>query len=495
MGFFSKIKNIFSSSEPTKNNETVSESSNINIDETQSSSEEVFDSSEKADEEITPESESGSIETELKEPVQEKSELKSTPTTAKEQATAENAKNSEEEELLIALRKSEQKLSAWLSIALTNVEKKGDLLDSRISFLLKSLEIEQKEIEAFLEDFNAWLNRMEYRFLDEFRSELQYRLSLALDLEDEEDERNRLILKLNTSLTKTREHLLSGINQLFSSHSNLDAAFWDELEELFIISDMGYESAQSLVSILKKAALAKNIETPSELLPLFAEEVEKLFTVPKRIQAINPPEVVLFVGVNGVGKTTTIAKLAHRSKMQGKRVLIVAADTFRAAAIEQLQVWAERIGVDFYSKTHGADPAAVAYEAMEKALNGENKYDIIYIDTAGRLHTKTNLMEELTKIKSVIAKKHEGAPHRTILVIDATTGQNALQQTKLFSESAQISELILTKLDGTAKGGVALAIANQFKSPITYIGLGEKLEDLRPFNPHDFAKALFDLND
>ncbi len=396
-----------------------------------------------------------------------------------------------EEELVIQLRQSEQKLSAWLNIVLAKVETKGELLNSRISFLLKSLDIPEEEVKVFLEDFNSWLKTMDYNFLDEFRSELQYRLSLALDLEDEEDERNRLIIKLNSSLTKTREHFVSGINTLFSQHKMLSTDFWDELEELFIMSDMGYESAQTLVNILKKAAINKKIENPQDLLPLFAEEVEKLFTQTKTITAINPPEVILFVGVNGVGKTTTIAKLAHRSKMQGKKVLVVAADTFRAAAIEQLEVWTQRIGVDFYSKSHGADPAAVAYEAMDKALEG--KYDTVYIDTAGRLHTKTNLMEELTKIKSVIGKKHEGAPHRTVLVIDATTGQNALQQTKLFSQSAQISELILTKLDGTAKGGVALAIAAQFNAPISYVGLGEKLDDLRPFNAHDFAQAIFNL--
>ncbi len=400
----------------------------------------------------------------------------------------EIAEDISDEELLVALRTSNQKLSDWLNIILQHVEEKGELLDKRIAFLLKSLGIEEAESEKFIVDFNAWLSKMDYRFLDEFRSELQYRLSLALELEDEEDEKNRLILKLNTSLTKTREQLLTGINVLFSQHTELDSAFWEELEELFIMSDMGFESAQALANVMKKAAATKNITTPQELLPHFAEEVEKLFAVPKRIEAVNPPEVILMVGVNGVGKTTTVAKLAYRSKMQGKKVLIVAADTFRAAAIEQLEVWTQRIGVDFYAKVHGSDPAAVAFEAMYKALEGV--YDTVYIDTAGRLHTKTNLMDELTKIRNVISKKHESAPHRTILIIDATTGQNALQQTKLFSQSAHVSEIILTKLDGTAKGGVALAIASQFNAPITYIGLGEKLEDLRPFDAHDFAHAL-----
>ncbi len=408
-----------------------------------------------------------------------------------ENSVIPNTNNVDENELITALRQSERKLSTWLNILLQGIETKGDLLNSRISFLFNSLSIPNEEQDKFLTEFNLWLKEMDYIHLDEFKSELQYRLSLVLNLEDEEDEKSRLILKLNTSLSKTREHLLGGINTLFSSHSALDQNFWDELEELFITSDMGFEAAQKLINLLKKSAQTHNISSPNELLPYFQDEVVKLFTVSPRIEAVNPPEVILFVGVNGVGKTTTIAKLAYRKKLQGKNVLIVAADTFRAAAIEQLEVWAKRIGVDFYSKTHGADPASVAYEAMDKGLS--SNYDTIFIDTAGRLHTKTGLMDELEKIYNVIGKKHENAPHRIVLVIDATTGQNALQQTKLFTESARVSEIILTKLDGTAKGGVALAIASLFKCPITYIGLGEKLEDLRPFNAEDFAKAIFNI--
>ncbi len=405
--------------------------------------------------------------------------------------TEDVADVADDKALILALRESEQKLSSWLNIVLKDVTKKGELLDKRIAFLLNALLLSEDDAKKFIADFNQWLEKMDYSQLEDFRSELQYRLSLALDLEDEDDERNRLILKLNKSLTKTREQFLTGVHALFSSHTALDANFWDELEELFIMSDMGYESAVKLVEMLKTTAATKNISQPSELLPHFADEIANLFTVQKRIEQVILPEVILFVGVNGVGKTTTIAKLAHRSKLQGKKVLIVAADTFRAAAIEQLNVWADRIGVDFYSKSHGADPAAVAYEAMDMAL--EKGYDTIYIDTAGRLHTKSGLMDELGKIRSVISKKHASAPHRTVLVIDATTGQNAIQQTKLFTETAHVSEIILTKLDGTAKGGIAIAIASLFKTPITFVGLGEKLADLRPFNPEDYAKALFDI--
>ena len=217
-------------------------------------------------------------------------------------------------------------------------------------------------------------------------------------------------------------------------------------------------------------------------------ELATMFKTPRRIQAVNPPEVVMMVGVNGVGKTTTIGKLAHRAQMQGRKVLIAAGDTFRAAAIEQLEVWAKRSGADFFAKGAGSDPAAVAYEAIEKALAGG--YDLLLLDTAGRLHTKINLMEELKKIKRVTGKRHEGSPHRTVLVVDATTGQNAIQQTKLFNEAVELDEIILTKLDGTAKGGIVVALASQFGVPITYVGLGEKMEDLRPFDGKDFASAL-----
>lgn len=393
-----------------------------------------------------------------------------------------------DEELTLALRGAEPRLSVWLGIVLQGVSEADDLLWRRLAFLLKALETPEEEAKAFADDFRDWLARMDYRYLEDFRSELQYRLALALDMEDEEDERDRLFLKLNEGLARTRAQFGKGLNALLAGHSSLSSRFWEEMEELFIMADMGAESALALVEKLRERAGAEGVSSPAELLPVLQDEVEKLFRVPRRISAVNPPEVVLMVGVNGVGKTTTIAKLAYRARMQGKKVLIAAADTFRAAAVEQLQVWAERVGVDFHAKGTGADPAAVAYEAVEKAVAGG--YDLLFVDTAGRLHTKHNLMEELHKIRNVIARKHPGAPHRSILVIDATTGQNALQQTKMFKETSGVDEVILTKLDGTAKGGVALAVAGRFGLPITYVGLGEKMEDLRPFDAHDFARAL-----
>ena len=403
-------------------------------------------------------------------------------------AAAPTARSEEEEALTLALRQAEPKLSAWLAVVLDGVEEADDLLWKRLAFLLRALETPENEAREFLDDFRGWLDRMEYHWLEDFRSELQYRLALALDMEDEEDERDRLFAKLQNGLARTRARFGQGLSALMAGHTELTAEFWDEMEELFIMADMGAEPSLALVRRLKDRSRAEGVTTPDGLMPLLEQEVEAIFKTPRRIAAVNPPEVILMVGVNGVGKTTTIAKLAYRAKMQGKKVLIAAADTFRAAAVEQLEVWARRIGADFHAKGMGADPAAVAFEAMDKAMQGG--YDVLFIDTAGRLHTKSNLMDELHKIRMVVERKLPGAPHRTILVIDATTGQNALQQTRMFKDTSGVNEIIRTMLAGTAKGAVALAVASQFELPITFVGLGEKMEDLRPFDPHDFARAL-----
>ena len=392
------------------------------------------------------------------------------------------------EPLTLALREAEPRLSIWLALALKDVTQAGPVLWERLGFLFDALEIPSSEKEAFIASFSSWLDDMGYFHVDEFRSELQFRLALALDLEDEEDEKSRLLLKLSDSLAKTREQLGRGLDTLFASHTTISDALWNELEELLIIADVGVASSQELVSRLKKRAFREKITDPAALRELLFAELVAVFTPRKRIQAVTPPEVIMVIGVNGVGKTTTIAKLAYRARMQGRKTLIAAADTFRAAAVEQLEIWAKRVDASFYAKGANADPAAVAYEAVAKAQ--EDGVDLLMIDTAGRLHTKANLMEELTKIRRVLHKKHPGAPHRSILVIDATTGQNALSQVKLFHEAAGIDEIILTKLDGTAKGGIVAAVAMQFAIPITYVGLGEKMEDLRPFDGEQFSRAL-----
>lgn len=402
-----------------------------------------------------------------------------------------SSKNNWKEQLIVALRQAKPHLSLWIDLTLKGITQADEQLWERIHFLLTSLGISEDEATAFTQDFQQWSTHLGYTKLSNFRSELQYRLALTLELEDEESEQNRLLLKIHEGLTRTREHFSQSLKTVFSQHQKLSKDFWEELEDVFILSDMGVETAKELTSRLKKQATKTNISTPEELSPLLTDELGTILKIPCRIAAINPPEVILLMGVNGVGKTTTIAKLAYRMRLQGKKVLLAAADTFRAAAIEQLEVWAQRIGIAFYTKGPGSDPAAVAWEAVEYAI--QEQFDVVLIDTAGRLHTKTNLMDELSKIRNVIAKKHPGAPHRTVLIIDATTGQNALQQTKIFKKSVEIDEIILTKLDGTAKGGVAIAVSLQYGIPITYVGLGEKMEDLQPFNPEKFAKALLNI--
>ncbi|WP_165075510.1 MULTISPECIES: signal recognition particle-docking protein FtsY [unclassified Desulfovibrio] len=390
--------------------------------------------------------------------------------------------------LVLRLREAEPRLSAWLAVILDGVDSAGDELWRRLGVLLGALETPPAEAETFISEFRSWLERMEYRHVEEFRSELQYRLALALDLEDEEDERNRLFVKLTEGLARTREQFVRRLDGLFASHGELNDAFWEELEELFITADLGFETSLEMVSRIRERARREKVTDTAGVRPLLLAELEELFRQPRRIAAVNAPEVVLMVGVNGVGKTTTIGKLAHRARMQGKKVLIAAADTFRAAAVEQLETWAKRAGAEFHSGAQGADPASVAWQAMDRAV--KEGFDMLFVDTAGRLQTKVNLMEELGKIRQVLGKKHPGAPHRCVLVLDATTGQNALSQAHLFKEAAGADELILTKLDGTAKGGVAIAVALREGLPITYVGLGEKMEDLRPFDGDAFARAL-----
>ncbi len=393
-----------------------------------------------------------------------------------------------EKELSQALQQAEPRLSIWLDLILHGVDKADQTLWNRLAFLLRSLEVPDQEADEFLRRFQQWLEDMGYDQVVEFRSELQYRLALALDLEDEEDEQSRLFLKLSQGLSKTKEQLSRRIDQLLSFSQDFDDAFWEELEEILIMADIGYTTSETLIKRLKNQVREHHVNDPEDFKTLFQTELSALFpTPPKRIKP-SAPEVWLMVGVNGVGKTTTIAKLAHRAQMQGRSVMIAAGDTFRAAAIEQLEIWSRRVGAAFYAKKAKSDPAAVAYEALDQAQ--KDGTDLLIVDTAGRLHTKVDLMDELKKIKRVLNKKHPGAPHTIFLVVDATTGQNAISQTKLFHEGVGVDEIVLTKLDGTAKGGVVLSIAIEQGLPITYVGLGEKMEDLRPFSGDDFARAL-----
>ena len=387
-----------------------------------------------------------------------------------------------------ALQQAQPRLSVWLDLILEDLEYADDQFRARLHFLLESLEVPPAEAEDFMARFRKWLRDMDYDRIDEFRSELQYRLALALDLEDEEDEKSRLFIKLSQGLNKTKEQLSKRIDRLLSSSPEFNSAFWEELEEILILGDVGFQTSSTLVERLQKRVREEKIGTSDDFKVAFQNELASLFPAPaKRIKPV-PPEVMLALGVNGAGKTTTIAKLAHRAQMQGQKVLLAAGDTFRAAGIEQLEIWAQRTGAGFFSKKTGSDPAAVAYEALNAAQ--QEAYDLLIVDTAGRLHTQTNLMQELKKIKNVLHKKSPGAPHRTVLVVDGTSGQNVLAQTKLFNEGVGVDEIIITKLDGTAKGGVILGIALEHNIPITFVGLGEKMEDLRPFHGEDFAKVL-----
>ncbi len=299
-----------------------------------------------------------------------------------------------------------------------------------------------------------------------------------------------LFKKLKQGLTKTRQILTTDIDELFSAKKQIDDDMLDELEELLITSDIGVQTAMDLMQTITRQA--GNIEGPEALKDTLKQEILSLL---KGVRPANQsrqtakPHVVMVVGVNGVGKTTTLGKLAARATHDGQSVLISAADTFRAAASEQLAIWAQRAGAELVRHKENADPAAVAYDSMEAAMARD--IDTVFVDTAGRLHTKVNLMEELKKIKRTIAKVIPGAPHDILLVLDATTGQNALSQAKLFHEALGVTCLALTKLDGTAKGGIVISICQSLNIPLNYIGVGESIEDLQNFDPEQFANALF----
>ncbi|GFN23965.1 signal recognition particle-docking protein FtsY [Thermanaeromonas sp. C210] len=300
-----------------------------------------------------------------------------------------------------------------------------------------------------------------------------------------------LLKKLKQSLAKTRENLAGRLENLFTGKKGLDEEFFEELEEILLTADVGVTTTLELVEGLRQRARKENISDPSALGSILQEDVVRLMeNEAAGLQlAPSPPTVILMVGVNGTGKTTTIGKLAYRFRQKGSRVILAAADTFRAAAADQLAVWAQRTGTELISHQPGADPGAVVFDALQAARS--RKADVVLVDTAGRLQTKANLMEELKKIRRVIGREHPGAPHEVLLVLDATTGQNALSQARLFHEAVGVTGIVLTKLDGTAKGGVVLAIAHELKIPVKLVGLGEGPEDLEEFRPREFALALF----
>ena len=297
--------------------------------------------------------------------------------------------------------------------------------------------------------------------------------------------------KLKTGLEKTRHGFTEKIEQLVTGYAKIDDEFFDDLEAILLSADVGVQTTAQLLKNIKQGIKNKEIQSPEQLKPFLQAQISAILSEGVATGKLpeKRPLVLMVVGVNGVGKTTTIGKLGHYYKEQGYKVMLAAADTFRAAAIDQLEIWGSRIGAEVIKHSEGSDPAAVAFDAVQAAK--ARKADVLIIDTAGRMHTKSNLMEELKKIRRIIAREIPEAPHETILVLDATTGQNAISQAKLFGETAQISSVALTKLDGTAKGGVVIGIKAELGVPVTWIGVGEGINDLRPFDAQEFTTALF----
>ena len=296
--------------------------------------------------------------------------------------------------------------------------------------------------------------------------------------------------RLKEGLQKTRKGITEKIDQVLVSFGKIDEELFEELEEILISSDIGIETTLRIISDIKLKVKENKIINPLKVKELLKEElIEILQEDHSELNISTKPAVIIVIGVNGVGKTTSIGKIANSFKLQGKKVLLAAGDTFRAAAIDQLEIWADRVGVDLIKHSEGSDPAAVIFDAVQAAK--ARKVDVLICDTAGRLHTKKNLMEELKKISRILDKELPGSSRETLLVLDATTGQNAVTQAKVFSESANITGIVLTKLDGTAKGGIVIAIKSELNIPVKLIGVGEKLEDLQKFDAKEFIEALF----
>ena len=298
--------------------------------------------------------------------------------------------------------------------------------------------------------------------------------------------------RLKAGLAKTREKFVDKIDELLHSSKKIDDDLIDELEETLITSDVGMATTEKLIAGLRKGVRRAEINSTDDVKKFFSDQIREILTEEESdFVSVTPPHVILMIGVNGAGKTTTIGKLAAYYKAQGKSVMMAAADTFRAGAIDQLEIWAQRTDSAFIKHSERSNPSSVALDAARSAV--AQNIDVLLVDTAGRLQNKFNLMEELKKINRILGKGINGAPHEVLLVLDATTGQNALRQAELFSQTADITGIVLTKLDGTAKGGMIIGIKEQLNIPVKWVGVGERLDDLRPFNAKEFADALFGL--
>lgn len=306
----------------------------------------------------------------------------------------------------------------------------------------------------------------------------------------EKPEKKGIFAKIREGLRKTKESMMSRIQNVLGSFTKIDEDLFDELLETMIMGDMGVDTSEAICNALRKRIKERGITDPNEIMALIQEIITEMLGEDQSLDLSTKPSVIMVIGVNGAGKTTTIGKLCHQLKAEGKKVIVAAADTFRAAAIDQLEVWTQRSGVDIVKHEEGSDPGAVVYDAIDAAK--ARGCDVLICDTAGRLHNKKNLMQELAKINRIISTRAEGCSVETLLVLDATTGQNAVNQARLFKEAADISGIVLTKLDGTAKGGIIVSIKNELDIPVKLIGVGEKIDDLQPFHAEDFVNALFE---
>ncbi len=307
----------------------------------------------------------------------------------------------------------------------------------------------------------------------------------------EEEKKQGFFARLKSGLGRTRSNIVAGMNRVFTGHSAIDEDFYEELEEIMIMGDMGVQTTDRILEQLRDQVKEQRVREPQACRELLIQDIrEQMHVDPEAYDFEDGPSVVLIIGVNGVGKTTSVGKLADIYKRRGKRVLIAAADTFRAAAYDQLKVWSERAGVEMISGSEGADPASVVYDAVNAAK--ARRTDILLCDTAGRLQNKKNLMNELEKINRIISREYPEARRENLVVLDAATGQNALSQAREFAQVTDLTGIILTKMDGSSKGGIAIAVESELGIPVKYIGVGEQLEDLQRFDPDDFVRALFD---
>ncbi len=299
--------------------------------------------------------------------------------------------------------------------------------------------------------------------------------------------------KFKAGLKKTKDSMINKMHRVVNSFTKIDEELFEQLEETMIMSDIGVETSLEICSRLRKKIKEQGVTDPALIMDLIQEIVAEMMGDDTSLNMSTTPSIIMVIGVNGAGKTTTIGKLCHQLKSEGKKVIVAAADTFRAAAIDQLQVWTERAGVDIVKHAEGSDPGAVVYDAIQAAK--ARNCDVLIIDTAGRLHNKKNLMEELAKINRIMSTQAEGCSKEVLLVLDATTGQNAVNQARLFSETAELTGIVLTKLDGTAKGGIVISIMNELNIPVKLVGVGEQIDDLQPFDSKSFVAALFEDND